>query len=143
MADRISKEHRSWVMSRIRGKHTGPEIRLRSLLHSAGYRFRLHDPKLPGKPDIVLRKYRTAIFVNGCFWHRHKGCPKATDPKSRTDFWKLKFAKTVERDRRKRDELLALRWQVITVWECELEQRPQSVVEAIRGKLKVETSHGS
>lgn len=143
MADRISKEHRSWNMSRIRGKHTGPEVRLRSLLHNAGYRFRLHDPKLPGKPDIVLRKYRTAIFVNGCYWHRHEECPKATTPKTHSDFWSEKFAKTVERDRRKRDELEEQGWQVITVWECELEQNPQGVVEGIHSRMKRGQSGGS
>ena len=80
MVDRISKKHRSWNMSRIQGKNTKPELQLRSLLHRAGFRFRLHDSGLPGKPDIVLRKYRTAIFVNGCYWHRHENCAKATTP---------------------------------------------------------------
>ena len=98
MADRLTKEHRSWNMSRIRGRDTGPERSLRSMLHRAGYRFRLHDKRLPGRPDIVLHKYKTAIFVNGCFWHRHAGCRNATTPSSRTDFWQKKFAETVERD---------------------------------------------
>ena len=131
MADTISKERRSWNMSRIRGTNTKPEIFLRSLLHRSGYRFRLHDKNLPGKPDIVLPRYRTIIFVNGCYWHRHEGCSKATTPKTRTDFWSSKFNKTVERDRRKTEELVSLGWQVITVWECELIQKSSEVIKKI------------
>ena len=86
-----SPEYRSWVMSRVRSKHTTPELRVRSLVHRAGYRFRLHDGKLPGRPDLVLRKYRTVIFVNGCFWHRHPGCKRATTPKTNIDYWQAKF----------------------------------------------------
>lgn len=137
MADRLSPEMRSWNMSRIRGKDTSPEKRLRSLLHRAGYRFRLHDSNLPGKPDIVLPKYKTAIFVNGCFWHRHPGCPNATTPKTRQDFWDKKFRDTIERDERTRCALKARSWNVITVWECELKKEAewtaQEVVKKIRG----------
>lgn len=136
MVDTISKEHRSWVMSRIRGKDTGPEKLMRSLLHRAGYRFRLHDKKLPGRPDIVLKKYRTVVFVHGCFWHRHPGCRKTTTPSTRTEFWKTKFDKTVERDRRKAKELEAMGWRVITVWECELESAPDAVLERVHCQLK-------
>ena len=105
MADRISPEHRSWNMSRMRGKDTGPELCLRSLLHRAGFRYRLHDTTLPGKPDLVLPRYRTVIFVHGCYWHRHSGCKYATTPRTRTDFWLAKFQGTVERDRRAVEEL--------------------------------------
>lgn len=136
MVDTISREHRSWNMSRIRGKDTKPEILLRSLLHRSGYRFRLHDKKLPGRPDIVLPKYHAVVFVNGCYWHRHKGCPKAYSPKSRTDFWEDKFKATVERDKRKAAELKLLGWRVITVWECELENHPDEVLKTINNKLK-------
>lgn len=136
MADRISKERRSWNMSRIKGKDTQPEKRLRSLLHRSGFRFRLHHPGLPGQPDIVLPKYRTAVFVHGCYWHRHKGCPKATTPKSRTDFWQKKFDGTVERDRRKAEELTELGWSVITVWECELQQDPEGILSKVSTQLK-------
>lgn len=122
-------------MSRIRGKNTKPEVLLRSLLHRRGFRFRLHTPSLPGRPDIVLPKYRTAIFVHGCFWHRHEGCSNTTMPKTRTGFWAEKFRRTVERDARKKAELEALGWQVLTVWECELSAVPQTVVDVIENQL--------
>ena len=122
-------------MSRIRGKDTGPEIRLRKMLHRAGYRFRLHAPNLPGKPDIVLPKYRSTIFVHGCFWHRHEGCPLAAMPKTRPDFWSAKFQGTIERDRRKTQQLEALGWRVITVWQCELESDADQVLACVRNLL--------
>lgn len=117
--DRISKEWRSWNMSRIRGKDTAPEVLVRSLLHRMGYRFRLHRSDLPGRPDIVLPRYRTVVFVHGCYWHRHPGCKYAYTPKSRTDFWKKKFRDNVRRDRRSRQELEVAGWTVLIVWECE------------------------
>lgn len=131
MADTISKERRSWNMSRIKGKNTTPELMLRSLLHKAGYRFRLHDAKLPGRPDIVLKKYKTVIFVNGCYWHRHQGCSKATTPKTRTTFWLDKFAATVERDKCKHAELEEMGWNVVIVWECELKANPMKILGEI------------
>lgn len=136
MVDRVSEEQRSWNMSRIRGANTKPELQLRSLLHSAGYRFRLHDPKLPGRPDIILKKYRAVIFVHGCYWHRHPKCPNATTPSTRTNFWQAKFDDTVERDKRKTAELRGRGWRVITVWECELEKDPQGVLDDIRSALE-------
>jgi DNA mismatch endonuclease (patch repair protein) len=136
MADRISRERRSWNMSRIRGRDTSPEKRLRSLLHFSGYRFRLHDPKLPGRPDIVLPKYHAVVFVHGCYWHRHSACPKATTPKSRTQFWMSKFHATVERDKRKSAELAGIGWRVITVWECDLERDPSAVLEVVTRALQ-------
>jgi DNA mismatch endonuclease (patch repair protein) len=135
MADRISQEHRSWNMSRIRGKDTGPERQLRSLLHRAGFRFRLHDAGLPGKPDLVLPRYRTVIFVHGCYWHRHPGCSRVTTPKSRTDFWLAKFQGTVERDQRKAEELRSQGWRVVTIWECDLERDPDAVLREVRQQL--------
>ncbi|MDA1164362.1 MAG: DNA mismatch endonuclease Vsr [Planctomycetota bacterium] len=117
--DRLIQEHRSWNMSRIRGADTKPEIRVRSMLHQMGYRFRLHRKDLPGKPDIVLPKYATVVFVHGCFWHRHPGCPFAYTPKSRVDFWSKKFARNVERHEEVERELQSLGWRVIVVWECE------------------------
>lgn len=135
MTDTLTREKRSWNMSRIRGKDTKPEVALRSLLHGAGYRFRLHDPKLPGRPDIVLRKFQTAVFVNGCFWHRHQNCAKAYTPASRREFWTDKFAATVERDQRKIAELRSLGWRVITVWECELQREPARVLGDVTAKL--------
>lgn len=107
-------------MSRIRGKDTKPELKLRSVLHKLGYRFRLHRKDLPGKPDIVLPKYQTAIFVHGCFWHRHEGCRLAYNPKSRIEFWQRKFEENVKRDKENLLRLKESDWKVIVIWECEL-----------------------
>lgn len=119
MADRISEEHRSWNMSRIKGSNTKPERIVRSILHQMGYRFRLNKKGLPGKPDIVLSKYKTAIFVHGCFWHRHEGCKYAYTPKSRVDFWEKKFAENIKRDKRIKPVLLEMGWKVLIIWECQ------------------------
>ena len=107
-------------MSSIRGKHTKPEILVRKGLHARGFRFRLHNRKLPGSPDIVLPKYGVAIMVNGCFWHGHKGCRYATRPKSNVEFWDAKIARNRHRDEVTTAHLEALEWTVITIWECEL-----------------------
>lgn len=130
-------------MSRIRGKDTKPELSLRSLLHRRGYRFRLHDPKLPGRPDLVLRKHHSVVFVHGCYWHRHRGCPKATNPRTRVEFWQEKFAGTVERDRKKARQLQDMGWRVITVWECELERNPESAVGAVCRELERGDTNGA
>ena len=106
-------------MSRIRGQDTKPEIVVRKLLHAHGLRFRLHVKNLPGKPDIVLRKYKTVIMVNGCFWHRHQGCRFAYTPKSNEEFWMEKFRLNVERDARNLELLRSAGWRVELVWECE------------------------
>lgn len=139
--DRISKEHRSWNMSRIRSKDTSPEMTVRSLLHRLGYRFRLHRKDLPGHPDIVLPRYRAAIFVHGCYWHRHKGCKFAYTPKTRTDFWQRKFADNVLRDRRTRDQLEQTGWQVIIVWECEIRNLDVLTQHLICLLKKEDTAH--
>ena len=117
--DTLSKANRSWNMSRIRSANTKPELVVRSLLHCLGYRFRLHRKDLPGKPDIVLPKYHTVIFVHGCFWHRHNSCKYAYTPKSRRRFWTEKFGHNVARDRRAQRNLRRLGWKVMLVWECE------------------------
>jgi len=117
--DRISREKRAWNMSRIRGKNTRPELIVRSLLHKNGYRFRVHYKFLPGSPDIVLPKYRAAIFVHGCFWHQHRGCQYQYRPKSNTDFWNHKLDQNIKRDNETRMALEDLGWNVIVVWECE------------------------
>jgi len=106
-------------MSRIRSRDTKPEIIVRKILHRMGYRFRLHRKDLPGCPDIVLPKYRTVVFVHGCFWHRHEGCRYAYNPKSRVDFWQKKFKQNVERDKKVRHELTDMGWRVLVVWECD------------------------
>ena len=107
-------------MSKIRSKNTKPEITVRSKLHKAGYRFRLHVKGLPGKPDIVLPKYNTIIFINGCFWHRHKGCKYAYKPKTRVDFWKKKLNRNIKRQGEVIKELRDLEWKVLVIWECEV-----------------------
>ena len=135
--DKISKEHRSWNMSRIKGRDTKPELIVRSILHRMGYRFRLNGkvskklhPKgvLPGKPDIVLIKYKTAIFVHGCFWHRHKGCKNATIPKTRTDWWMNKLNSNIERDRNNIIKLQEIGWKVIVIFECETESKSNELL---------------
>ena len=117
--DRISKEHRSWNMSRIKSGNTKPEIVVRSLLHKLGYRFRLHRKDLPGKPDIVLPRYNSVVFVHGCFWHRHNGCKKATVPKTKILFWREKFKGNIERDIKVQEELQSMGWKILIIWECE------------------------
>ncbi len=113
-------------MSRIRGKNTKPEILVRKGLHARGFRFRLHNRKLPGSPDIVLPKYGVAILVNGCFWHGHKGCSYATKPKTNMEFWEAKIARNRHRDEVTTAHLEALGWTVITIWECEFRGKHRS-----------------
>lgn len=121
-------------MSRIRSKDTAPEMFVRSLLHKMGYRFRIHNRDLPGNPDIVLPKYKTVIFVNGCFWHRHKDCKYAYTPKSRTDFWEKKFLRNIERDKEVAALLQEAGWSQIIVWECEL-KNAEVLAERLSCKL--------
>lgn len=111
---------RSRNMSAIRGRNTSPELKVRSLLHGLGYRFRLHRRDLPGSPDIVLPRHRTVVFVHGCFWHRHPGCRYTTTPKTRADFWARKFEQNMERDERQQRQLREMGWTVMVIWECEL-----------------------
>lgn len=118
--DKVSPEKRSWTMARVKGRDTGPERAVRSLLHGMGYRFRLQRKNLPGKPDIVLPKYKTVLFVHGCFWHRHPGCGRASMPASNSEYWNKKFARTMARDAQNQKELESLGWRVLIVWECEL-----------------------
>lgn len=118
--DTLSKEKRSWNMSRIRSRDTKPERIVRSMLHGLGYRFRLHVKSLPGTPDLVLPKYKTVIFVHGCFWHRHPGCKFAYTPKSRIEFWTKKFECNIAAHENAAQQLFGLGWQVIVIWECEL-----------------------
>lgn len=125
-ADFLTKDQRSERVSRIRGKDTKPELLARSIVHRLGYRFRVHAKKLPGRPDIVLPRLKTVIFVHGCFWHRHSKCKVATTPKTRTEFWQAKFDANVERDKRNARRLRRLGWSVLTVWECQL-RRPDTV----------------
>lgn len=119
MADVFSRTKRSWVMSKIRCKNTNPELAVRSILHRDGFRFRLHVKGLPGKPDIVLAKYKTVIFVHGCFWHHHAKCKNAIFPSSRRAFWRSKILGNKRRDAYATRSLKSLGWRVLTVWECE------------------------
>lgn len=122
MTDVVTPEKRSRMMSGIRGKDTKPEIIVRKWLHAHGYRFRLHRKDLPGKPDIVLPRYRTVIFVHGCFWHRHEGCKYAATPATRAEWWQEKFRQNVAHDAKVRQELENLGWRVIVIWECEVKR---------------------
>ena len=112
-------EQRSRNMSAIKSKNTKPEIAVRKLLHSMGYRFRLHRKDLPGSPDIVLPKYKTVIFVHGCFWHRHENCKYASTPKTRQEFWNKKFKKNIERDLEIQETIKNIEWRSVVIWECE------------------------
>ena len=123
MTDRLTPERRSWNMSRIRGRDTKPELVVRKLLHEMGYRFRLHRADLPGRPDIILPRHKTVVFVHGCYWHRHPGCRFAYTPKSRQSFWNAKFTSNVARDQRNQRDLTEAGWRVIVIWECQTTDR--------------------
>lgn len=134
--DKLTKEHRSWNMSRIQGKNTGPEIAMRSMLHKNGFRFRLQEKNLPGKPDIVLPKFKTAIFVHGCFWHRHENCKYCYTPKSRNEFWSSKFQRTVQRDAEQLQAISETGWLPLVVWECEIKDNPAKTLKKVQSILK-------
>lgn len=136
MPDTISKEMRSWNMSRIKGKDTSPEVSVRSCLFRNGFRFKKNVAELPGKPDIVLPKYRSVIFINGCFWHHHEGCRYATVPKTRTAYWTAKFERNVSNDRKNKALLEELGWHVITVWECSLKKDFSNTMASLVTELK-------
>lgn len=131
--DKLNKARRSWNMSRIRSRNTGPEIKLRKYLYNKGLRYRIHYV-LRGKPDIVFPKQKIAIFVNGCFWHYH-GCKNSTVPKSNTVFWKNKLTQNKERDRKNLQILKFEGWQTLTVWECEIEENMSKVETTIKSFL--------
>lgn len=128
--DKLTKERRSWNMSRIRAINTKPEVSVRSMLHRMGYRFRLHPKELPGKPDIILPKYRTALFVHGCYWHGHEGCRDFAPPKTRTEWWLNKINGNIKRDIKNTSQLEQLGWKVIVAWECEL--TPDKIGDSIK-----------
>lgn len=137
MTDHLSRERRSWNMSRIRSKNTKPEVIVRSLLHRMGYRFRICVKDLPGKPDIVLPKYKTVIFVHGCFWHRHEGCKRCTTPSSNKKYWLEKFQKNKARDLRVVNELEEKGWRVIVIWECEIKGSAKEVRKMIESRMEI------
>lgn len=123
MPDKFSKEKRSWIMTQVHSKDTSIEVKVRKWLFSQGFRYRKNVRTLPGVPDIVLPKYKTVIFVHGCYWHRHPGCKRATTPATNVDFWETKFARNVANDKRHIDELVSLGWMPIVIWECELKKK--------------------
>ena len=116
-------EQRSRNMSAIKSKNTKPEIKVRKILYSMGYRFRLHSKGLPGSPDIVLPKYKTLIFVHGCFWHRHENCKYASNPKTRKEFWESKFKANLKRDFEIQEKIKNIGWQSVVIWECEIKNK--------------------
>lgn len=134
-SDIYTEEKRSEVMSRVRSGNTKPERIVRSVLHRLGYRFRLRRKDLPGKPDIVLPKHETVVFVHGCFWHQHPGCKKATIPKQNRAFWESKLARNVERDKEVREELTDLGWNVVTIWECETKKGSEAWLQRFETSL--------
>lgn len=138
-SDVHDKKTRSYNMSRIRGKNTKPELLMRSLLHREGFRFRVNYKKLPGKPDIALPKYKTVVFVHGCFWHRHEGCRYSTTPATRREFWEEKFAGTVRRDKEVQGTLVEMGWKVIIVWECQLKDDAEEVLRIVSDQITQET----
>ena len=139
MADKFTKEKRSSIMSHIAGKETKPEVLVRKFLFSKGLRYRKNDKQLTGTPDIVLPKYRTVIFIHGCFWHGHEGCRKSKLPDTRKEFWQKKISENIERNKTDIDVLKSKSWNVITIWQCEINntvkrrKRLESLVHEIRG----------
>lgn len=123
MADIFSKDKRSQIMSKISGKETKPEILVRKFLFAHGFRYRKNDKRLPGKPDIVLPKYKTVVFVHGCFWHSHQGCKKSALPQTNYEFWKNKIQGNFDRDKLNRRELKKLGWKIIVIWQCQIKNR--------------------
>ena len=137
MPDVLTPEQRHLNMSHIRSADTKPELMLRKALWHLGFRYRVNDKRLPGKPDIVLPKYRTVIFVHGCFWHGHKDCPNYTTPKSNTDFWKAKIERNQQRDQEVWRQLEAKGWYVLIVWECELKKaRFEGTIERVASTIR-------
>lgn len=133
--DVLTPDQRRRAMKSVKSAGTAPELIVRKLLFHAGFRFRLHSKNLPGKPDIVLPRYKTVIFVNGCFWHQHPGCNRATRPSSRLEYWQPKLDRNVERDSQQQLELEALGWKVVVVWECQTKS-PSALRETLRQSIE-------
>ncbi|MFU8858363.1 MAG: very short patch repair endonuclease [Deferrisomatales bacterium] len=134
MTDVFSKEKRSWIMSRVKGRDTKPEVLVRSFVHRMGFRFRIHRRDLPGSPDIVLPRHKKVIFVHGCFWHGHKRCRRAKRPTTNEGFWNQKLDGNVKRDMRFRRRLRQIGWEVLVVWQCEI-RSPEKLLRKLEGFL--------
>lgn len=139
MTDTFTKKKRSWIMSRIKSEDTKPEIKVRSFLHQLGFRFSLRSSKLPGKPDIILKKYNTVVFVHGCFWHLCPNCKSGRLPKSNLSYWQEKLTNNKIRDQKNIKALLKLGWKVIVVWECQTKNE-KDLVKSLKTILKAKTS---
>ena len=135
MTDHTDKETRSAIMSKVRSKNTKPELEVRRALHRAGFRFRLHRSDLPGKPDLVFPRHGLALFVHGCFWHRH-GCKRTTMPATNREFWAEKFRRTLERDQKALKELKKIGWETAVIWECQLETGINRLLETLTESAK-------
>lgn len=136
MVDHVSPERRAQIMRSIRSKDTGPEILVRRAAHRLGLRFRLYSNRLPGKPDLVFKKWKTVIFVNGCFWHRHPGCRKTSNPSTRPEFWQKKFADNVRRDEANYRALMDAGWRVVVLWQCQV-RTIEAATELLRAHFAV------
>jgi len=137
MVDVHSKETRSYNMSKIKGKNTKPELIVRSFLHQSGFRYRLHSKDFPGKPDILLKKYKTVVFVHGCFWHGHEGCKYFVVPKTRTQWWLDKINRNKAKDAESYKALLDMNWKIITIWECELKKhKVETTLDKLLNELR-------
>ena len=132
--DTVTPSKRSEIMSHIRSKNTTPEVVIRSFLHQRGFRFRLHEKKLPGSPDIVLPKYKTVVEIRGCFWHQHQGCKIANRPLSNVDFWNRKFERNVARDKKNEVAINNLGWNLIVIWECQV--RDKTILDRLPARIK-------
>ncbi len=131
MTDVVDKKTRSRMMSGIKGKDTIPELQIRKFLHKHGFRFGLHKDTLPGKPDLVMPKYKLVIFINGCYWHRHYNCIYTTTPKTRTEFWSKKLWDNKKRDQRNYEALIKQGWRVLVIWECGLKHSVDNVADIL------------
>jgi DNA mismatch endonuclease (patch repair protein) len=134
VVDHVDPAKRALIMAAVHSQDTGPEVAVRKIIHRLGYRYRLHDRALPGRPDLVFPSRRKVIFVHGCFWHRHPKCRYATSPKTREEFWEAKFTSNVARDRIARRELKRMGWAILTVWQCEL-KKPDKLTERLNDFL--------
>lgn len=136
MADSLTPEKRSWIMAQIHSKDTSIEMKVRKSLFAHGFRYRKNVASLPGKPDIVLPKYRAVVFIHGCFWHRHEGCKRATMPKSKQEYWLPKFARNVENDQKHYQQLKEMGWRSIIVWECEVNHHFDETMNRLIEEIK-------